>query len=47
MKKDKKAISSGIYCSVPVAIGHFDMLKLSSDENLKDFLEVSIDNLAA
>ncbi len=45
MKKDKKALSNDIYMSVPVSIGHFDMLKVPADEKLKNFIKTSINDL--
>lgn len=45
MKRDKKAVTDDIYLAVPFQIGHFDILKLKSDSDFKNFLTEAIQGL--
>lgn len=45
MKRDKKAVTDDIYLAVPFQIGHFDILKLKSDSDFKNFLTKAIQGL--
>ena len=38
MMQDKKTLNNDIYMAVPLKIGHFDMLKIRSDNSFNDYL---------
>lgn len=47
MKRDKKALNNDIYMSVPKSIGHFEMMKVTSNNLFKNYLQTILNQTAS